>query len=245
MTGRCIYPLKTIQVYTSKHLYCENNRPTTGSGFIGPIATVIIKVTCPGNGDAASTRTWVLIGWAGTSCKENTLWSSHHVDKNNFQSDLVVCVPEQVVLDSSSSLPQSLSPSHSQRSGMQRLFLHLNLSVGQVCWSEEKRGQIKGGGGRDKGQWEGRTRHEELRCRWAKEKADILFIFWPYFGILFLAGVLFCLGREHVCTVTTDRPGQRAESFSTSRDTATLALTHTHTHTLTHTYHVLTYLQNW
>lgn len=48
-------------------------------------------------------------------------------------------VPEQVVLDSSSSLPQSLSPSHSQRSGMQRLFLHLNLSVGQVCWSGDKK----------------------------------------------------------------------------------------------------------
>lgn len=55
------------------------------------------------------------------------------------------CVPEQVVLDSSSSLPQSLSPSHSQRSGMQRLFLHLNLSVGQVCWSAERRSCIRGG----------------------------------------------------------------------------------------------------
>lgn len=51
-----------------------------------------------------------------------------------------VCVPEQVVLDSSSSFPQSLSPSHSQRRGMQRLFLHLNLSVGHVCWSGEKKG---------------------------------------------------------------------------------------------------------
>lgn len=55
------------------------------------------------------------------------------------------CIPEQVVLDSSSSLPQSLSPSHSQRSGMQRLFLHLNLSVGQVCWSgERRRSHIRG-----------------------------------------------------------------------------------------------------
>ena len=73
------------------------------------------------------------------------------MDRDKFQSDLVVCVPEQVVLDSSSSLPQSLSPSHSQRSGMHRLFLHLNLSVGQVCWSEEKGGQIREGE-RDKGQ---------------------------------------------------------------------------------------------
>ena len=47
------------------------------------------------------------------------------------------------MLDSSSSFPQSLSPSHSQRRGMQRLFLHLNLSVGQVCWSGEKKGQIE------------------------------------------------------------------------------------------------------
>ena len=44
-------------------------------------------------------------------------------------------IPEQVVLDSSSSLPQSLSPSHSHRRGMQRLFWHLNRSAGQVCWS--------------------------------------------------------------------------------------------------------------
>ena len=52
-----------------------------------------------------------------------------------------VCVrvlPEQVVLDSSSSFPQSLSPSHSQRSEIQRLFWHLNLSAGQVCWSGER-----------------------------------------------------------------------------------------------------------
>lgn len=38
-------------------------------------------------------------------------------------------------LDSSSLLPQSLSPSQSQRLGMQRLFLHLKRSEGQVCWS--------------------------------------------------------------------------------------------------------------
>lgn len=57
---------------------------------------------------------------------------------------MLVCVPEQVVLDSSSSFPQSLSPSHSQRRGMQRLFLHLNRSVGQVCWSAEKRASIEG-----------------------------------------------------------------------------------------------------
>lgn len=31
-------------------------------------------------------------------------------------------LPEQVLLDSSSSFPQSLSPSQSQRIGMQRLF---------------------------------------------------------------------------------------------------------------------------
>lgn len=48
--------------------------------------------------------------------------------------------PEQVELDSSSLLPQSLSPSQSQRLGMQRLFLHLKRSEGQVCWS--------GGGGK-------------------------------------------------------------------------------------------------
>lgn len=53
----------------------------------------------------------------------------------DFSQMEFVSLPEQVVLDSSSSFPQSLSPSHSQRSGMQRLFLHLNLSVGQVCWS--------------------------------------------------------------------------------------------------------------
>lgn len=45
--------------------------------------------------------------------------------------------PEQVELDSSSLFPQSLSPSHSQRLGMQRLFLHLKRSEGQVCWSVE------------------------------------------------------------------------------------------------------------
>lgn len=56
----------------------------------------------------------------------------------NMGACLFDCVPEQVVLDSSSSLPQSLSPSQSQRRGMQRLFLHLNLSVGQVCWSERE-----------------------------------------------------------------------------------------------------------
>lgn len=43
--------------------------------------------------------------------------------------------PEQVELDSSSLFPQSLSPSQSQRLGMQRLFLHLKRSEGQVCWS--------------------------------------------------------------------------------------------------------------
>lgn len=43
--------------------------------------------------------------------------------------------PEHVELDSSSLFPQSLSPSHSQRLGMQRLFLHLKRSEGQVCWS--------------------------------------------------------------------------------------------------------------
>ena len=47
-------------------------------------------------------------------------------------------VPEQVLLDSSSSLPQSLSPSQSQRMGMQRLFWHLKRSAGQVCWSGEE-----------------------------------------------------------------------------------------------------------
>lgn len=41
---------------------------------------------------------------------------------------------EHVELDSSSLFPQSLSPSHSQRLGMQRLFLHLKRSEGQVCW---------------------------------------------------------------------------------------------------------------
>lgn len=41
---------------------------------------------------------------------------------------------EQVALDSSSLFPQSLSPSQSQRLGMQRLFSHLNRSEGQVCW---------------------------------------------------------------------------------------------------------------
>lgn len=38
-------------------------------------------------------------------------------------------------MDSSSLFPQSLSPSQSQRLGMQRLFLHLKRSEGQVCWS--------------------------------------------------------------------------------------------------------------
>lgn len=46
--------------------------------------------------------------------------------------------PEQVELDSSSLFPQSLSPSQSQRLGMQRLFLHLKRSEGQVCWSAEE-----------------------------------------------------------------------------------------------------------
>lgn len=40
--------------------------------------------------------------------------------------------PVQVVLDSSSLLPQSFVPSHSHLLGMQRLLLHLNWSVGQV-----------------------------------------------------------------------------------------------------------------
>lgn len=54
--------------------------------------------------------------------------------------------PEQVALDSSSLFPQSLSPSQSQRLGMQRLFSHLNRSEGQVCWSGEGwvRGQPEG-----------------------------------------------------------------------------------------------------
>lgn len=48
------------------------------------------------------------------------------------------------MLDSSSSLPQSLSPSHSHRRGMQRLFWHLNRSAGQVCSSgrREKKHKI-------------------------------------------------------------------------------------------------------
>lgn len=50
--------------------------------------------------------------------------------------------PEQVALDSSSLFPQSLSPSQSQRLGMQRLFSHLNRSEGQVCWSGE--GRVRG-----------------------------------------------------------------------------------------------------
>lgn len=41
--------------------------------------------------------------------------------------------PEHVALDSSSLLPQSLSPSQSQRLGIHRLFSHLNRSEGQVC----------------------------------------------------------------------------------------------------------------
>ena len=57
-----------------------------------------------------------------------------------------VCVPEQVVLDSSSPLPQSLSPSHSQRTGIQRLFWHLNLSAGPTCWSAGREGQTGGEG---------------------------------------------------------------------------------------------------
>lgn len=49
--------------------------------------------------------------------------------------DLPGSSPEQVELDSSSLFPQSLSPSQSQRLGMQRLFLHLKRSEGHVCWS--------------------------------------------------------------------------------------------------------------
>lgn len=127
--------------------------PTTGSGLIWPITAVIVKVTRPGNRDAAPTSTRVLIRRAGTSWKTTHSADvvSHGVGQNDnnppfSQISVFVCVPEQVVLDSSSSFPQSLSPSHSQRRGMQRLFLHLNLSVGQVCWSGEKKGQIKGTG---------------------------------------------------------------------------------------------------
>lgn len=49
---------------------------------------------------------------------------------------------EQVALDSSSLFPQSLSPSQSQRLGMQRLFSHLNRSEGQVCWMAEGGGLV-------------------------------------------------------------------------------------------------------
>lgn len=76
-----------------------------------------------------------------------------------------LCLPEQVVLDSSSSFPQSLSPSHSQRRGMQRLFLHLNLSAEQVCWSGEgeKKGALKG---------EGETGIQEAVCGDGERKGE-------------------------------------------------------------------------
>lgn len=92
-------------------------------------------------------------------------------------------VPEQVVLDSSSSLPQSLSPSHSQRSGMQRLFLHLNLSVGQVCWSGERRSHIRG---------EKREQGWSSEWKWGV-KCSYYFYYYQYYSTILKLFVLYFL----------------------------------------------------
>lgn len=125
-----------------------------------------------------------------------------------------LCLPEQVVLDSSSSFPQSLSPSHSQRRGMQRLFLHLNLSAEQVCWSGEgeKKGALKG---------EGETG--------IQERVDI-----P----AGLDGVLFCLEGKPVCTFDhrqKDRRRDRQRAFPEPQKSCTRIYTGIHTHKLSPT----------
>ena len=205
--------------------------PTTGGGLIRPITAVIVQVTCPGNRDAAPAGTWVLIRRAGTGWKITQCEApAKNIALANFVAS--VCVPEQVMLDSSSSFPQSLSPSHSQRRGMQRLFLHLNLSVGQVCWSG------------DEGRTNWRVRLRERGANEWKREQIFQLILWPYFSVFFLDGLLFCLGREHVCAATTDGQTSRRRAFP---DPETLLHSSLHKHTLTYhalTYPVLAYTQN-
>lgn len=163
-------------------------------------------------------------------------------DKNNnnppfSQISVFVCVPEQVVLDSSSSFPQSLSPSHSQRRGMQRLFLHLNLSVGQVCWSGEKKGQIKGPEG-NKEKWDGRTRNGGVKegCEVQMSERESRYFSWFYDLILvfsFWTGIYFVWdGNMSALQPQTDRPADR-EVFHIHRYCYTLSCTDTHTHSHT------------
>lgn len=75
----------------------------------------------------------------------NSNCASHSISEaiSKLQKAPTLYTPEQVVLDSSSSLPQSLSPSHSHRRGMQRLFWHLNRSAGHVCWSGGRKQRCK------------------------------------------------------------------------------------------------------
>lgn len=84
--------------------------------------------------------------WLGGQVRAEKAKERQSLASSSGDKRSLLALPEQVVLDSSSSFPQSLSPSHSQRRGMQRLFLHLNLSVGQVCWSGAAAGQNYTGG---------------------------------------------------------------------------------------------------
>ncbi len=64
--------IKIISILVNCCLSKSNNvkvqlRLTTGVWFIWAVSTVVIQVTCPGDGDAAPTSTRVLIWWACAS----------------------------------------------------------------------------------------------------------------------------------------------------------------------------------